>query len=128
MTLIYIYIYIYVCVCVCVCVCLCVCKIGNRSREQSFSLGVGKGATPFHGLLHFILDPYLINLSVKQDHIKFHFWVFCMTRPATKPRSPGLLANTLPTLPTRTKAWYIYIYIYIYIYKYYLVQLNRSWE
>ena len=27
-----------------------------------------------------------------------------------------------------TTRWYIYMYIYIYIYKYYLVQLNRSWE
>ena len=26
--------------------------------------GVGEGATPFSGLLHFTLDPYLIMLSV----------------------------------------------------------------
>ena len=26
----------------------------------------GKGATPFSGLLHLILDPYFIMLSVKQ--------------------------------------------------------------
>ena len=35
--------------------------------------GVGKGATPFPGLLHFTLDPYLIMLSVKQGGIKYHF-------------------------------------------------------
>ena len=31
------------------------------------------GATPFLGLLHFTLDPYLIMLSVKQWGIKYHF-------------------------------------------------------
>ena len=46
--------------------------------------GVGEGATPFPGLLHFTLDPYLIMLSVKQGSIKYHFlkslvalWVVC---------------------------------------------------
>ena len=34
---------------------------------------VGVGATPFPGLLHFNLDPYLIMLSVKQGNIKYHF-------------------------------------------------------
>ena len=34
---------------------------------------VGEGATPFPGLLHFTLDPYLILLSVKQGGIKYHF-------------------------------------------------------
>ena len=29
--------------------------------------------TPFPGLLHFPLDPYLIILSVKQGGIKHHF-------------------------------------------------------
>ena len=38
-----------------------------------------KGATPFPGLLHFTLDPYLIMVSVKQGGIKYHFWVFGMT-------------------------------------------------
>ncbi len=35
--------------------------------------GVEKGATPFRGLLHFTLDPYLIMLNVKQGGIKYHF-------------------------------------------------------
>ena len=35
--------------------------------------GVGKGATPFPGLLHFTLNTYLILLSVKQGGIKYHF-------------------------------------------------------
>ena len=35
--------------------------------------GVGEGATPFLGLLHFTFDPYLIMLSVKQGGIKYHF-------------------------------------------------------
>ena len=35
--------------------------------------GVAYGATPFPGLLHFTLDPYLIMLSIKQGGIKYHF-------------------------------------------------------
>ena len=38
-------------------------------------------------------------LSVKQRGIKYHFWVFGMTRPGTEPRSPGPLANTLTARP-----------------------------
>ena len=34
---------------------------------------VREDATPFYGLLHFTLDPYLIVLSVKQGGIKYHF-------------------------------------------------------
>ena len=55
--------------------------------------GVGEGATPFPGLLHFTLDPYLIMLSVKQGSIKYHF--LSMTRPGIDPRSPGPLTNCL---------------------------------
>ena len=54
-------------------------------------------ATPFPGLLHFTLDPYLILLSVKERGIKYHFKVFGMTRPGIELRSPGSLANTLST-------------------------------
>ena len=35
--------------------------------------GVEEGATPFPGLLHFTLDPYLIMLSAKQGSIEYHF-------------------------------------------------------
>ena len=35
--------------------------------------GVGEGATPSPGLLHFTLDTYLTMLSVKQGGIKYHF-------------------------------------------------------
>ena len=34
---------------------------------------VGEGATPFHGLLHFTLDPYLIMLSAMQGEFKYPF-------------------------------------------------------
>ena len=51
--------------------------------------------TPFPGLLHFILNPYLIMLSVKQSGIKYHFWVFGKTRPGIELWSPGPLVNTL---------------------------------
>ena len=72
-----IYIYIYIS------------KVGDCSRRQlkrSLFLfqttqklpfptrGVGEGATPFPGLLHFTLDMYLIMLIVKQDGIKYHFF------------------------------------------------------
>ena len=53
------------------------------------------GATPFPGLLHFTLDPYLIMLSVKQGDIKNYFWVFGMIRPSIEPWSPRQLVNTL---------------------------------
>ena len=33
-------------------------------------------------------------LSVKQGGIKYHFWVFGITRPGIEPRSPGPLENT----------------------------------
>ena len=50
-------------------------QVGDLSRGRpEVSLfnnrGVGEGATPFSGLLHFTLDPYLIILSVKQGGIK----------------------------------------------------------
>ena len=40
-------------------------------------------------------------LSVKQGDIKYHFWVFGMTRPRIEPRSPGPLANTLLIRPNQ---------------------------
>ena len=78
-------------------------KVGDRSRERpkcpSFQLllywGVREGATLFPGLLYFTSDPYLIMPSVKQGGIKYHFWVFGMTRHGIGPKSPGPLANTL---------------------------------
>ena len=53
------------------------------------------GRYSFPGLLHFTL----IMLSVKQGSIKYHFWVFGMTRPGIEPRSPGPLTNTLTIMP-----------------------------
>ena len=38
---------------------------------------------------------YLIMLSVKQGSMKYHFWVFGMTRPGIEP-----LANTQTIMPT----------------------------
>ena len=34
-------------------------------------------------------------LNVKQDGIKYNFWVFSITRPGIKPRSLGPLTNTI---------------------------------
>ena len=67
---------------------------GDLKSLFSIHQGIGEDATPFPGLLHFTLDPYLIMLSVKQAGIKYHFWVFGMTRPGIEPKSLGPLANT----------------------------------
>ena len=50
--------------------------------------GVGEGATPFRGLLHFTLVPYLIMLSVNQGGIKNHF--LCVWYDSTWDWTPGL--------------------------------------
>ena len=52
---------------------------GNRKAPFSIATtqGVGEGATPFPGLLHVTLDPYLIMLSVKQRDIEYHFLNLC---------------------------------------------------
>ena len=44
-------------------------------------------------------------LSVKQGGIKDHFLkkIFGMTQPGIEPRSPGLLANALPTNETNIR-------------------------
>ena len=60
----------------------CKSKVGDHSRgwpegslfDSLLHQGVAEGATPFPGLLHFTLDPYLIMLSVKQGGIKYHFF------------------------------------------------------
>ena len=41
--------------------------------QELLHRGVGVGATPFPGFLHFALDPYFIILSAKQGGIKYHF-------------------------------------------------------
>ena len=43
----------------------------DQGESQYKSSQVGEGTTPFPGLIHFIHDPYLITLSVKQGSIKF---------------------------------------------------------
>ena len=45
------------------------------------------------------LIPFLMILSVKQGGIKYHFWVFGMTRLGIEPRYPGPLVNTLTIIP-----------------------------
>ena len=86
-------------------------------QKAPFSLattrGVGEGAIPFPGLLHFTLNTYLILLSVKQGGIKYHFlslwydssWDWTPVSWAIGEHSTHS-ANDI----------YIYIYIYINIY------------
>ena len=38
-------------------------------------------------------------LSVNHGDIKYHFWVFGMTRPGIEPRPPRSFASTLTTMP-----------------------------
>ena len=54
---------------------MCLSKLVTRRLpfQKLLHEGVGEGATPFPGLLHFTLDTYLILLSVKQGGIKYHF-------------------------------------------------------
>ena len=54
------------------------------------------------------IDPYLTMLSVKQGDIKYHFWIFGMTRPGID-WDPGLL-NHWWTLYSLDQWPYIYIY------------------
>ena len=50
--------------------------VAEGDLKVPFSLattqGLGKGGTPFPGLLHFTLDLYLIMPSIKQGGIKYH--------------------------------------------------------
>ena len=49
-------------------------KLATLVEDDPKSLwGVGEGAIPFPGFLHFTFDPYLIVLSAKQAGIKYHF-------------------------------------------------------
>ena len=56
-------------------------KVGDDNRERPFHLllhpGIGEGVTPFPGLLHFTLDPYLIMPCVEQGSLKYHFLSLC---------------------------------------------------
>ena len=46
---------------------------GDPKTPFSIATTPKEGTTPFPGLLHFTLDPYLIMLSAKQGGIKHHF-------------------------------------------------------
>ena len=46
----------------------------SKEAGRIRNYGVGEGATPFLGLLHFTFDPYLIILSAKQGRIKYLFF------------------------------------------------------
>ena len=81
-------------------------KVGNLSREwikdslfySYYTEAYGRALLHYLELLYFTLDPYLIMMNVKQSRIKYHFWVFGMTRPGIEPWSPRPLAK-----------WYRYI-------------------
>ena len=61
--------------------------------------GVGEGASPFPGLLLFTFDPNLILLSIKQESIKYHFFVIGLTRPGIEPMSFRPFMNILLIRP-----------------------------
>ena len=122
---------------------LYICKLASLvggDPKDPFSI-----ATPprCRGECYFIawiapLYPYLIMLSVKQGGIKYHFWVFGMTRPEIEPRSLRIVANILLIRPIcmRNIIFAIYVYVhytvstifimynilYIYIYKQSIIQ------
>ena len=74
-----------------------------------------KGASPFPGLLHFTLNPYLIMLCLARRHQVWFFLVFSMTRHGIEPQSPRPMSNTIYIYICVCVFIYIYIYIYIYI-------------
>ena len=51
-------------------------NLAEGNQKAPFSIATiprcREGATPFPGLVHFTLDPYLIMPSVKQGGIKYH--------------------------------------------------------
>ena len=95
----YIYIYIYIS-------CL---KVIEGDSKASFSIATTPRCKSewcsFPLIAQISLDPYLIMLGVQEGGIKYHLWVFGMTRPGIEPRSPEPLANT-----HYANGLYIYIY------------------
>ena len=62
---------------------------GNQKAPFSIVTipSVGKGATPFPGLLRITLDTNLILLSIKEGFLSAIFKVFGMTLPVIELRS-----------------------------------------
>ena len=86
-------------VCVCVCVCynyLCIIvklvTVVDGDPKAPFSITTTprgrEGCYSFPWIIHFILDPNLIMLCVKQGSIKCHFFfcIFDMTWPGIEPQ------------------------------------------
>ena len=77
-------------------------------------------ATPFPGLLHFILDTYLIMLSVRPEGIKYHFlrlWYDSTWDWTTVSR---IIGEHILRLKKHFNIFYIFLLshpIYIYIYR-----------
>ena len=94
-------------------------KDGDRSRGQPegslfngyYTEAWGR-ATPFLGLLHFILDTYLIILSIKQRDIKYRFlslWIECLSFRYSVRQWPGI--PRLNPLSSHTKDSKMALYI-----------------
>ena len=87
-------------------------------HRQLLHRGVGEGATPFPGLLHFTLDPYLIVLSVnikgkvEQSRERSSALPYTFVQKLLKRESSGHPSLRLVNL------LYIYTYVCIYIYIY----------
>ena len=85
--------------------------------QSQLNWGVGEGATPFLGLLHFTHDPWLIILSAKPGGIKYHFFESLIWLDlGLNPSLTETLGNNLLIRAMARFYPYIYIYIYIYIY------------
>ena len=91
---IYIYIYIYV----------CVSELASHDQKglegllfNSYYTEVLGSALLFPWVVPPIIDQYLMMLNIKQRGIKYHFWVFVMTRPAIEPRSLGHVDSKIKT-------------------------------
>ena len=95
------------------------------TRRLPFQLllhpGVGEGATPFPGLLHFNPVLYLIMLSIKHGGIKYNYLSLWYDSTWDWNLVPWTMANSLLIRPTHTHTHthtHIYIYGYFYTYSY----------
>ena len=72
-----------------------ICKVGNHSQgDPKAPISLDTTTPPFPGFPHFTFDPYLIMQCINQNGIKYHFWVFVITRRGIEPGSPRQLVNT----------------------------------
>ena len=90
----------------------------NPQAPFSIATTPREGTTPFPDLLHFILDPHLIMLRIKQGSTKYYFlslWYDLTWDWTLASQTIGEHSTHKANGPVYKHIIYIYIYIYIYI-------------